>query len=251
MKIAKFLAGTTLLGAVAVATFNITYERVSAIEMEKAKEEEKKKIVYRPITIREENTKKEEIVEDVDTGPKLNTKTNNFIFIGDARLDTLRNISSNYNFDYVKFISAENADCDWMRNGGLSELNNILNTTSQSYNIVFNPGISDLGNIQRYADFFNNLANEHPNHNIFVLDVFPLDEIKAEENNLNVTNNDYIYDFNIDLKKSLNENAHIIYAFQELILNGYETIDGYYLTEDTSNRLLGVVYEHIKSLQVQ
>ena len=251
MKIAKFLAGTTLLGVVAVATFNITYERVSAIEMEKAKEEEKKKIVFRPITIKDEDTKKEEIIEDVDAGPKLNVKTNNFIFIGDSRLDTLRNVSKNYKFDYVKFISTENANCDWMRNSGLSELNNILNTTSQSYNIVFNPGISDLGNIQRYADFFNNLANEHPNHNIFVLDVFPLDEIKAEENNLNVTNNDYIYDFNIDLKKSLNENAHIIYAFQELILNGYETIDGYYLTEDTSNRLLGVVYEHIKSLQVQ
>lgn len=251
MKIIKFLAGTTLLGLMAIITFNITYEKVSAIEMEKAKEQEKNKIVYRPITITEDDNKEKESIEDIDDGPKLNTISNNFIFIGDNRLDTLRNTASNYNFDYVKFISTENADCDWMRNSGLSELNHILNTTSLSYNIVFNPGISDLENIQRYVDFFNNLANEHPNHNIFVLDVFPLDEIKAEENNLNIIDNDYIYDFNIDLKKSLNENVHIIYAFQELILNGYETIDGYYLTEDTSNRLLGFVYEHIKSLQTQ
>lgn len=249
MKIMKFLTGTVLLGLVAIITFYITYEKVSASEMEKEKERKKKEIVYRPITITETDDKKEDAIEEhKNEEPKLNIRSNNFIFIGDSRLNTLRNVSDNYNFDDIKFISTENSDCDWMRNGALSELNSILNTTSLNYNIVFSPGVSDLENARRYADFFNSIANEHPNHNVFVLDVAPLDEIKAEENNLNIIKNDSIYDFNITLKKSLNKNAHIIYVFQELIINGYETIDGYYLTEDTSHNLLGFIYKHIKSL---
>ena len=48
MKIIKFLAGTTLLTVVAVTSFNITYEKVSAIEMEKDKERKKNEVVFRP-----------------------------------------------------------------------------------------------------------------------------------------------------------------------------------------------------------
>lgn len=251
MKILKFLAGTTLLTVVAVTSFNITYEKVSAIEMEKDKERKKNEVVFRPFINEENYIKNESVIGDKeDEKTKLNVQSNNYIFIGDSRLNTLKDINYKYDFNDVKFISTENADYDWMRNTGLSELNYILNTTSLNYNIVFNPGISDLENSQRYADFFNNLANQHPNHNIFVLNVYPLEEIKAEANNLNVVNNDYIYNFNINLKKSLNENVHLIYAFQELIGNGYETIDGYYLNEDTSDRLLRFIHEHIKSLQV-
>lgn len=276
MKVLKFLTGTTLVGVIAIMTFNITYEKVSATEMEKLKEQKKHEIVYKPITDTTIDDKKEESNENINQKPKLNVKSNNFIFIGDDRLNSLKHASMNLDVDYIKFINSKKADCDWMRNRGLSELNHILNTTDLNYNIIFNPSINDLENIKRYVDFFNDLANKHPNHNIFVLDVFPLDEAKLEDvkekeaesqeikleynifNNhnfddkdSNTADNDSIYNFNITLKKSLNENVHIIHAGQQLVCNEFKTTDGYNLTDKTSKDLLDFIYKHIKDMQNQ
>lgn len=274
MKVLKFLTGTTLIGVIAIMTFNITYEKVSATEMEKLKEQKKHEIVYRPITDTTIKDKKEESNDDSNQKSKLNVKSNNFIFIGDDRLDSLKYASMNLDVDYIKFINSKKADCDWMRNSGLSELNHTLNTTNLSYNIIFNPSINDLENIKRYVDFFNDLAIQHPNHNIFVLDVFPLDEAKLEDvkekeaesqeikleynifNNFddkdsNTADNDSIYKFNINLKKSLNENVHIIHAGQQLVCNEFETTNGYNLTNKTSTDLLNFIYKYIKDMQNQ
>lgn len=284
MKVFKFLTGTTLVGMIAVLAFNITYEKVSATEMEKAKEKEKTKIVYKTIIDTSTDNleeKKEELNEDENKQPKLNVISNNFIFIGDDRLLSLKHSSENFDVDSITFINNKKATCDWMRNSGLSELNDILYATDLSYNIIFNPSINDLENIERYIDFFNNLATQHPNHNIFVLDVFPLDEVKLEnikeekdkinllsfdkeilEHNIfndknlnecdyNEVNNDSIYKFNIKLKKSLNSNVHIIYAGQQLVCSEFETTDGYYLTDNTATELLNFIYNHIKALEKQ
>lgn len=250
MKFIKILTTITSLAILGWVSFYITYEKVSAIVMEEAEERKKNEIVLRPIVINEDEDKKEPIIEEVQK-EIINVKTDNFIFIGDSRLDTLRSVSNNINFNSVEFITSENADCDWIRNSGLTQLNYILNSMPGHYNIVFSPGIKDLNNVDRYIEFFNDFANQHPNQNIFILDVAPLDEIKALENNIDFINNDDIYEFNIEMKKNLNDNAHIIYAFQELIINGYNTIDGYYLEKDTSLSLLDFIWNHIVSLETK
>ena len=254
MKFIKFLTLVTTLGTLGCISFNITYDRVSATVEKEAEERKKNEVVIRPLIIEEDEIKEnkiEESKEDKDEHKKeqLNVKTDNFIFIGDSRLETLKNISDNTNVTSAKYITSKYADCDWMRNTGLSELNHILTTSPGYYNIIFSPGINDLYNINRYVDFFNYMANHHENQNIFVLGVTPLDEIKIAENYIATINNDNIYEFNIDIMKNINDNVHMIYAFQELILNGYETIDGFYLNEDSSIYLLNFILNHVKSLQ--
>lgn len=251
MKLKKTFTLLSTLCLLGYASFYITYEKVSAIVMKEAEEMKKNEIVIKPIIIEEEEEEKEESIIEDENIEKVNQKTNNFIFIGDSRIDSFKSIAHNINFDSIEFITSENADCDWMRNSGLSELNHILNSNPGHYNIVFNVGINDLNNIDRYVNFFNDLANQHPNQNIFVLGIFPLDELKFEEENDIFINNDDIYDFNIEMKKNVNNNVHIIHTFQELILNGYDTVDGYYLEEETSLSLLNFIWNHVNVLETE
>lgn len=258
MKFKKSLLGVILIIAVAVLTFEITYEVVSANETIKAIEKQKKEVVFKSfITHNEENNinldkNKDDDKDDLDKMKNfINTKTNNFIFIGDTRLDSLKDVSYSFKFDFLKFITSDNFDCDWVRNKALFELNNILNNTSLSYNIVFSIGINDLENVDRYITFFNDMAKLHPNHNIFVIDISPLDEIKFLEYYDGLINNDDIYSFNRKLTKGLDPDVKLIYSYKELIINGYNTIDGYYFDEDTSLNLMKFIKEYISSFKIK
>lgn len=252
MKYFKIVSGALTLGLIAGVAFNITYEKVSAIE--DIKEAQKNKIVIRPYV---ENIYTNNGV--LDTGAdikkekstyKPNVKTEDYIFIGDSRLDSLRELSSmNYNF-----ITTQELNCDWLRNGGLSQLNSILNTTNRSYNIVFSLGIDDFENVDRYAQFLNDFAYRYSNHNIFVLEIGPLDEHKNTINeikkvDLSTVDNDAIQMFNVELRKKLNNNVCPLFTFQELIGNGYNTIDKYYYDRETSYKILNFIRNHVESLE--
>lgn len=305
MRLMKILTLTATLGILGYLSFNITYDKVSAIVLREAEENKKNEIVIRPIDVDEENEDNtyitEEIEEEIEEEiKKLNIKTNDYIFIGDSRLNALKDISNNIGFNSVNFITSESADCNWINSFALNELDYILNSTNGYFNIIFSPGINDLNNVNKYINLFNNLANKYSNHNVFVLGVGPLDEIKyiknnvgivnssdmdfiknnivnnespsdnieVDENNENnidndsiynnidfiknnidIVNNDDIYNFNIDIMKNVNDNVNVIHVFQELMLNGYKTIDGYHLEKDTSISLLKFIKNHIESLQ--
>lgn len=278
MKFIKIFSLLGVLSLIGYISFNITYEKVSAIVMQEAEEEEKNKIKIHPI-IKEDKIEEDEIEED-ETGEDndsevLNVITNNFIFIGDDRL----NISvNNYNKELgsVEYILSKDANYKWLKNEGVDQLDTLLNTKGGHYNIIINPGIKDLDRIGDYIELFNDLSYKYSDQNIFVLNIAPLDELEYIKNNIdivniedsdtefeftnnyidilndiNLVNNDDIYKFNIDIMKNTSDNIHVIHIFQELMENGYSTIDGYYLDEDTSNLLLKIIANHIKSLQTQ
>ena len=248
MKIAKYFAFLTALSALAYLSFHITYENVSAIVLEEAKENKKNEIKIKPIVVYED--KKDESKEDVEGKKVLNVNTDNFIFIGDSRLSSDSSLYSKTGFKSVDFITTNNPDYYWMVNAGLDALNNILNSQPGNYNIVFNLGINDLNNVKMYIDFFNSLANRYPNQNIFVLSAGPLDEVKALENGISNIDNDDIYNFNVDIMKGLDKNIHMIHVFQEFINNGYDTVNGYYFTDDTCRSLYEFIWRQIKELQI-
>lgn len=247
MKVAKFFGFLATLSLLGYLSFTITYESVSAIVMREAEENKKNEIVIKPIIIEEYEDEKSE--SEIEKKEVLNTKTDNFIFIGDSRLDSMSALSHSIGFKSVEFITTKNPDYYWIVNEGIDGLDYILKNKPGNYNVVFNLGINDFNNIKMYIDFFNSLSERYPNQNIFLLGIGPLDEIKAIENDITHVNNDDIYNFNIDIMKGLDKNIHMIYVFQELITNGYNTIDGYYLAEDTSMSLLKFIWNHVKSLQ--
>lgn len=247
MKVLKFFAFLATLSGLGCLSFYITYENVSAIVMKQAEENKENEIIIKPIIIEEEEEEKVEL--EIEEKEVLNRKTDNFIFIGDSRLDSMSYLCKNVGLNSVEFITVENPDYYWMVNTGVDGLNDVLESKPGDYNVVFNIGINDLNNIKMYIDFFNNLAERYINLNIFVLGIGPLDEVKAIENDIIHINNDDIYNFNVDMMKGLNKNVHVIHVFQELMNNGYDTVDGYYLTEDTSMSLLKFISNHIEKLK--
>ena len=250
MKITKFLTLLGSLSALGYLSFHITYENVSAIVEKEAEEDKKNEVQINPIIIHEEDeTRDEEPSEEKDDKEILNVITNDYIFVGDSRINSIEQFSKNLGVNIVDFITVDDPDYYWMVNTGADTLESVLKDKQGSYNIVFNLGIKDLNNIKMYIDFFNHLAYKYPKQNIFVLGIGPLDEVKAVENNITNINNDDIYSFNIDMIKGLNKDIHVIHIFQELIVNGYDTTNGYYLTEDTSMSLLKFIQNHIKDLQ--
>lgn len=249
LKFFSFLGGLTALGC---ASFYITYEKVSAIVMEEEKEYKKNEVVFKTFIneIEDEKSETEQKAEEVaEKKETLNVNTDNFIFVGDSRIEDFKSAYKNIGIKTAEFITTENPDYYWMVNMGADSVDSILKNKPGKYNIVFNIGINDLNNAKMYIDFLNHFAHKYPNQNIFVLTIGPLDELKAAENDLTHINNDDIYDFNINISKNLNKNVHVIQVFQELIVNGYDTVDGYYLTKDTSKSLLKFIKEYIKQLQ--
>lgn len=304
MKFVKIFSLVSVLSFMAYISFNITYDKVSAIVIQEAKEEEKNKIKIHPIIIDDENHKEDKIEKDNDY-EKLNVITNNFIFIGDDRLNMLMDSCNESGLDSVEFILSKDADYRWMNTEAISKLDRILNTKGGHYNIVINPGIEDLDRVDDYIKLFNNLGYKYPDQNIFILGIAPLDELEYIKNNIdiidskesdnesefreniidsdqsgnefefteindesdnefefteinidilndmNIVNNDDIYAFNVDIMRNASDDIHIIHIFQELMENGYSTIDGYYLDENTSNLLLKTICNHIQSLSAK
>lgn len=254
MKFIKSLLWVLFIMLVAILTFSITLEIVSANEEMKEIERQKNQVIFKSfIDLEEENynntNNQENMTDVVDMSNFVNVKTDNFIFIGGSRFESLKDLSDNVDFNFIEFITSKDFDCDWLRNSALNDLNKLLHNSSESYNIVFNIGINDFENVDRYAQFLNELADLHPNHNVFVVDVAPLDEYKFSAYYNYPINNDDIYNFNISLKKSLNQNVKMIYSYKELIINGYNSVDGYYFDKDTSIKLLQFIRDTILSFK--
>lgn len=273
MKFVKIFSLVSVLSFMAYVSFNVTYDKVSAIVIQEAKEEEKNKIKIRPIIVEDECSEENKIEEDNDS-EKLNIITNNFIFIGDDRLNMFMDNYSETGLDSVEFILSKDANYRWIKTEGINKLDQILNTKGGHYNIIINPGIEDLDRVDDYIELFNNLGDTYSDQNIFVLGIAPLDELEYIKNNvgiidsedsdgefeltennidilndINVVNNNDIYEFNVDIMKNVSDNIHIIHVFQELMEKGYSTTDGYYLDKNTSNLLLKIICNHIKTLQ--
>lgn len=273
MKFVKIFSLVSVLSFMAYVSFNVTYDKVSAIVIQEAKEEEKNKIKIHPIIVEDECSEENKIEEDNDS-EKLNIITNNFIFIGDDRLNMFMDNYSETGLDSVEFILSKDANYRWIKTEGINKLDQILNTKGGHYNIIINPGIEDLDRVDDYIELFNNLGDTYSDQNIFVLGIAPLDELEYIKNNvgiidsedsdgefeltennidilndINVVNNNDIYEFNVDIMKNVSDNIHIIHVFQELMEKGYSTTDGYYLDKNTSNLLLKIICNHIKTLQ--
>lgn len=251
MKFIKFLGSLALMSAVFVFTFNFTYEKVSATEMVKDEAKKKNEVTFKKFLTEDDLSIMDYINSSKENSTKnerIKIKTDNYIFVGDSRLEGMRPFLDIKNEDSLYFVTSDNIKCDWFRNKALSEINKIISKNNTNYNIVFTMGINDLDNVDRYIEFFNYLSKLHTKHNIFVTDINPIDEYKYMQNGLDFVNSDDIYRFNISLKKNLSENVYFINTYQELICNEFGTEeDGYTYTDDTYFRLAKFIINNIQS----
>lgn len=110
--------------------------------------------------------------------------------------------------------------------------------------MVFNMGVNDLGNADRYIAYINELCAAHPDDNIIYMSVNPVDEVKSEENKYTVTN-DMIAAFNDKVSAGLSEDVCWLNSCLDLLENGFESWDGLHYTPSTYKHLYNLVTDKL------
>lgn len=177
-------------------------------------------------------------------------KNDNFIFIGDSRTVGMSNVVDISDYEFITFIAKSSQGYDWLKDTAIDKLVDRLNTTNLKYNIVFNLGVNDLYNVDKYVNLYNEIAKSNPNHNFFAVSVNPEDEAKMISAGYKDVGNVNIENFNNTLKESLSDKVHYIDSYSHFINdNNFETVsDGLHYTNQTSKAILDYISSYIKEL---
>lgn len=189
------------------------------------------------------------INETVSSKNNIINKNDNFIFIGDSRTVGMSKVVDISNYEFVTFIAKSSEGFNWFSTAGLDKLEKRLTTTDLNYNIVFNLGVNELYNVNKYVELYNSLNAKYPQHNFFVASVNPEDEIKMKSHGYKYVGNQYIEEFNNTLKESLNEDIIFIDSYTHLQENGFDTKDGLHYTDEYSKIILDYISNQIKAIQ--
>ena len=180
----------------------------------------------------------------------------NIIFVGDSRvagmkkyINSLEDSSINTNCYY---IYTDKADYKWLSKEAIKKVQSIMDKNAYTtFRVVFNVGLYDFNNEQRYADLYKSLAKEKwAKHKIFVASLNPVNEEQMDKakkysrKNINTTE---IKNFNTAMDLNLKDVAsNLIYINTNgsLINHGFVTTDGVNYDDDT----YGYYNELIKDL---
>ncbi len=111
------------------------------------------------------------------------------VYVGDKRLDDLKNVS---NVENITFLTSTSADYNWLSSTINSEITN-NDSTKKIY--VFSIGYNDIYNINNYYSYFSNLISSNNTIDFYFLSINPVNESIVQ----NISNSD-IYSFNQQMK---------------------------------------------------
>lgn len=114
--------------------------------------------------------------------------------------------------------------------------NQIKNNLTENDFIIINYGINDLGNINKYIDFVNEISSKTP-AKIIYMTVNPVNEYIESQSGYSIKN-ETVNDFNKKLAENLNSNIYIVDTNTYLTDNGFSTGDGIHYTQDTYKDIL-------------
>lgn len=156
-----------------------------------------------------------------------------FLFVGDSRtvgmsnvvqMNTIAEVGVGYNF-----LAAHRSEIISMEN----------------MNIVFNLGVNDLANLDKYIEFFQQLPEEFTwNNNLYVVSVNPC---KGEYEYMN----DDITYFNVQLSDSLPSLVRYIDTNSYLTAVGFDSPDGLHYSAETYETIAVLIYNNIEFYQYQ
>lgn len=180
-------------------------------------------------------------VDDVDqTAGSIDTqassKPERYIWVGDSRTGDMRNAVGGTD----RYVYKDGAGYSWLDSTGIKDVNSDLKKTDA---IIFNLGVNDLDNIDRYIDRLNKLAkNEWQNNKIYVVSVNPTDKKRADLNS-------QIQEFNSKMKSGLNSpNLAFIDTYSDLTSSGFQTADGVHYQNATSKKIYDLAKRKIGEL---
>lgn len=183
------------------------------------------KLAIRPIS------KKAKIPEFVlrkarKTLSKISGKDTNMsiVFVGDSRTNGLKNAIGSVN--NVKFIAKDSSGFSYCSGSAKSGLDKIVKD-NPGINIVFNFGVNDLGNIDKYIEFYKNLKYE--GCTIWHMSVNPVVDGKSNATNAQIE------EFNAKYKNFAGSNYIDTYSY--LTANDFKTTDGLHYDKDTYKKI--------------
>lgn len=160
------------------------------------------------------------------------------IYIGDNRMNSMEKSITKKNNEY--FIDdIGDIGYKWFNETAIDKVDDIINTEKdkrEEWKIVFNLGINDLDNADKYVEKINELMEDKwGSYKIYIMSVNPT------KDNKNSISNDDIETFNESLKSGINNITYI---------DTYSAIKETFATEDDGITLDGTTLKKIYSLSL-
>lgn len=109
---------------------------------------------------------------------------------------------------------------------------------------VFNFGINDMYNVDRYISALNAFASRHPDDLVYYMSVNPVDEARAAAYGYSDKNSSVV-SFNDKMRRSLSDNIIYIDSYSWMMTNGFSASDGIHYSASTDKALYKFMIEHL------
>ena len=126
--------------------------------------------------------------------------------------------------DTCSYIGKVGEGYYWLVNEGIDQLRTSLSKEPDA-TVVFNLGVNDLSEIDRYLAFYRQIFAEYPDASFYIMSVNPVGDACSG------ASNEEIRDFNAKLKESFPDQYLDCYDYLEQ--NGFSTVDDLHYTNDT------------------
>lgn len=158
-----------------------------------------------------------------------------YIWVGDSRTVGMSEAITSGDNDWIGKVSA---GYDWFVSDAANQVTDRLNEDST---IVFNFGVNDLGNVDKYISKLNELAKGDWSKakQIIVMSVNPVDEATAPQNGYSVTNAQ-IEEFNKKMKSGLEGGIKFVDTYSQ-IKDQLGTTDGIHYDAETYQKLYDMI----------
>jgi hypothetical protein len=179
--------------------------------------------------INEVNYSIDEINQQITDELIAQQKNTGYIYVGDSRFVGMNNCLNIENEQ--RFVIAEVAmGYDWLVNTAYPKIVNIKSNNSKFINwkIIINLGVNDIGNINKYIEFY---SNNFKSDELEIIAVNPI------EYNDYISNSD-IESFNLSMKSFAEQNnIKYIDTYNMLKNSGFSTTDGVHFDNDTYSKI--------------
>ena len=169
-------------------------------------------------------------VSKIDVGENIDLSK--YVFVGDSRFVGIQNSLKGFIDQDVEIVAKIGEGLKWFKTVA-PDLYKMKGKT-----IIFNFGVNDLYNADKYIEFYNSMPEEFMKNNTLVfMSVNPVDEVQEAEHGFNVKNSD-IEKFNDKMKNGLNKQYfHIIDTNTYLQRNGFMMTDGLHYYNNVNRQI--------------
>lgn len=166
---------------------------------------------------------------------------NKIIMVGDSRFVGMSASVSNSS----TWLAKVSMGLSWLKETAAPKLLKRKKSNIDGWAVVFNLGVNDLGNVNNYISYMNALGEQlrEKGATVYFMTVNPIDDKTAKKKGYEVRNASVI---SFDKKMAAGLRGFgIIDTYDELVFEGFSTVDGVHYTADTYRKIYSYMYSCI------